>query len=232
MVKLGGENDIKTPIAEHALALAACLRATLEIFLDIKLLESGKIEKGPEKFFSFEKVARHKIAKNSLELDKEYKHLTEEQRKQMSAYVGTAAGTEGGIDGLIVELWGLTKKKKPNRPEHWTGMPVIDRVKNLGGDSVRYYQHSYHYCNWSLHSGYIELLMATEENASLFCAHIYSLANEMFLRATEVMIEEFAEFLDVGVLKDQLKKAELRGAHLLWDAGVKAGRTRVDKTAC
>jgi hypothetical protein len=227
MVKLGDENDIRTPIAEYALGLAACLRAIFEIFLDIELLRSNKIKDGPEKFFSFEKVARHKIAKNSLELDKEYEHLSDEQRKQMGAY----AGAEDDIDDLIVKLWGLTKKKKPNRPDHWTGMTVIDRVKNLGGDCVRYYQHSYHYCNWSLHSGYIKFLMETEENASLFCALIYSFANDMFVRATEGIIEELAEFLNPEVLKGQLKKVRLRGAQLLWDAAVKAEGVRMDKTA-
>jgi hypothetical protein len=194
--------------------------------LDIKLLEYDKIEKGPERFFSFEKVARYKIAQSSLGLDKEYKHLSAQVRKQMGAYAD--AGKD--VDELIVKLWGVTKKNKPNRPEHWTGMTVIDRVKNVGGDGVRYYQHSYHYCNWSLHSGYTGLLMATEENASLFCAHIFSLANGMFLCATEAIIERCAEFLDASILRAHLKKVELRGAHLLWDAAVRTSRTEGDGT--
>jgi len=66
MVNLGNENDGAVLIAEHALALAACLRAILEIFLDLNLLARNEIKDGPEKFFSFEKVARHKIAKKSL----------------------------------------------------------------------------------------------------------------------------------------------------------------------
>jgi hypothetical protein len=74
--------------------------------------------------------------------------------------------------------------------------------------------------------------MKTKENASLFCAFTYTYANEMFLRVIEMMMEEFAEFLDVAVLKEQLKKVELRGAHVLWDAAVKAGKTGVDKPAC
>jgi hypothetical protein len=231
MVKLGNDNDGETLIAEHSLGLAACLRAIFEIFLDVNLLRGDRIKEGPEKFFCFEKVARHKIAQSSLELDKEYKHLNAEQRSQMTAYAGTAPGVEGGIDDLITRLWGLTRKGKPDRPEHWTGMTVIDRVKDIGGDCIRYYQHSYHYCNWSLHSGYIEFLMATEERASLFCALLYLFANEMFRRATEIMIEEFAEFLRVEALKAQLRKVQLRGAHVLWDAAVKAERTPVDKTA-
>jgi hypothetical protein len=231
MVKLGSDNDGEPLIAEHALGLAACLRAVFEISLDIDLLGGDKVKEGPEKFFSFEKVARHKIARSSLELDKEYKHLTAEQRSQMTAYAGTASGVEGEITGTITKLWGLTKKGKPNRPEHWTGMTVIDRVKNVGGDCVRYYQHSYHYCNWSLHSGYIDFLLATEEGTSLFCALLYAFAKDMFRGATEMMIKEFAEFLQVEVLTDQLKKVQLRGAHVLWDAAVKAERAKLDKTA-
>ncbi len=233
MVKLGNNNSVETLIAEHTLALAACLRAILELFLDINLLQYDKVAKGPEKFFSFERVARHKIANTSLELDKEYKHLTNKQR---IAYGDAAVGTKAEIDDCIVRSWGIIKngknKGKPNRPQHWTGMTVIDRVKNLGGACVRYYAYSYHYCNWSLHSGYAGPLMKTKENASLFCAFTYTYANEMFLRVIEMMMEEFAEFLDVAVLKEQLKKVELRGAHVLWDAAVKAGKTGVDKPAC
>ena len=225
MVKLGNQNDGEIPIAEHALALAACLRAIFEIFLDMNLLRSDKIADGPEKFFSFEKVARHKIARKSLALDKAYEHLNGEQRTTMSAFEDD---NKDEIDADIVRLWGVTKngknKRKPKRLEHWTGMTVIDRVKSLGGDCVRYYQHSYHYCNWCLHSGYFEFPMATKKNASLFCALTYTFANEMFLLATEMMMEEFASYLDVPALQSRLKKVKLRGAQILWDAAVKAGR--------
>lgn len=233
MVRLGNENDGEILIAEHALALAACLRAIFEIFLDINLLGCDKIAEGPEKFFSFEKVARHKIAKKSLGLDEAYKHLNDTQRATMRAY---GDDIKDQMDADIVRLWGVIKngknKGKPKRLEHWTGMTVIDRVKNLGGDCVRYYQHSYHYCNWSLHSGYIKFLMATKENASLFCALTYAFANEMFLVATEMMMEEFAEYLDVAVLQNRLKKVKLRGAQILWDAAVKAERNERDDTTC
>lgn len=79
MVKLGDGNDTETLIAEHVLTLAGSLRAILELFLDISLLACDKIEEGPEKFFSFEKVARHKIAKSSLKLHEEHSHLSTDQ---------------------------------------------------------------------------------------------------------------------------------------------------------
>ncbi len=225
MVRLGNENDDEIPVAEYALTLAACLRATFEIFLDINLLEHDKIMKGVEKFFSFEKVARHKIAKKSLSLHERYKHLDKMQCTTMSAY---GDKIKGEIDAEIVRLWGAIRngrnKGKPSRVEHWTGMTVIDRVESLGGDCIRFYQHSYHYCNWSLHSGYIEFLMATEENASLFCALIYTFANEMFLLATEIMIKECAECLDVKTLQERLQKVRLRGAQILWNTVVKVGK--------
>lgn len=231
MVKLGYANDAQVLIAEHAPALGGCLRAILELLLDINLLKGDRIEQGPEKFFSFEKVARHKIAKSSVDLDKEYKHLTNEQR---SIYEKAAARTKE-LNDCVVRLWGVIKngknKGKPNRPEHWTGMTVIERVKNLGSDYVRYYQHSYHYCNWTLHSGYGGFLMETKETASLFCALAYAFANEMFLRATRLMIEECAEFSGIDALKRQLDKVVLRGAHVLWDATVKAARTKKDQPA-
>lgn len=223
MVKLGKKDDAGTLIAEHSLALAGCLRAILELFLDINLLAGDIVEKGPEKFFSFQNVERYRIAKNSLQLHEEYHHLREDQITRMNDY----AGRESDINDCIVDLWGLTRRRNPNRPRHWTGMTVIERVKNLGEDYVRYYQHSYNYCNWSLHSGYTDFLMASKENASMFCALIYSFANEMFMRSTEVLIDEFHQALNVEDLKSELRKVRLRGAKPLWDAAVKAKRGKV-----
>jgi hypothetical protein len=54
----------------------------------------------------------------------------------------------------------------------------------------------------------------------------------MFLLATEMMMEEFAEYLDVAVLQNRLKKVKLRGAQILWDAAVKAERNERDDTTC
>ena len=227
MVKLGNKDDVVVLIAEHNLALAGCLRAILELFLDINLLAGDMVERGPEKFFSFENVERHRIAKNSLQLHENYNHLREDQLARMKDYAGGGSDTESRINNRIVDLWGATKRGKPNRPKHWTGMTVIQRVENLGKDYVRYYQHSYHYCNWSLHSGYTDFLMANKEIASLFCAHIYNLANKMFTLAIEVLIDEFPEILNVEDLRSELRKVQLRGAQLLWDAAVKAKKSKV-----
>ena len=73
--------------------------------------------------------------------------------------------------------------------------------------------------------------METKETASLFCALAYAFANGMFLRATRLMIEECGEFPGVDTLKRQLDKVVLRGAYILWDATVKAARTRREKPA-
>lgn len=227
MVNLGNKDDLRVLVAEHNLALAGCLRAILEIFLDINLLARNIVDRGPEKFFSFENVERHRIAKNSLQLHEEYKHLSEDQLDRMKSYADGGSDAEIRMNDLIIGLWGVTKREKPNRPSHWTGMTVIQRVKNLGKDYVRYYQHSYHYCNWSLHSGYTDFLMANKEIASLFCAHIYNLANKMFTLAIDVLIDELPEILNVEDLKSEFKKVQLCGAQLLWDATVKANKNKM-----
>lgn len=216
MVKLGNKDDVGTLIAEHSLALAGCLRAILELFLDINLLAGDMVKKGPEKFFSFQNVERHRIAKNSLRLHKKYNHLREDQLTRMNEY----AGGGSNINDCTVDLWG-------NRPRHWTGMSVIERVEKLGKNYIQYYQHSYYYCNWSLHSGYADFLMASKEIASLFCAHIYNYANKMFTLAIEVLIDEFHQILNVEDLKSELRKVQLSGAQLLWDAAVKAKKGKV-----
>lgn len=217
MVTLGNRHGGQTAIVEHVFALAGCLRAVFELLLDVNLLAQEKVENASEKFFSFEKVARHKVANNSLALHQQYAHLTKEQVKM---YGASGEAIKAEIDESVVALWGRTKKDKPNRPDHWTGMTVVERARTLGGDCIRYYQHSYHYCNWCLHSGYIDVLAANEDVAWLVCAHSYSYANVMLLASTRILIGELDEALDVEGLSEGLQNAQLRGACILWDMAV------------
>jgi hypothetical protein len=214
MVTLGNKDAVQTFAVEHVFALAGCSRAVFELFLDVILLAQEKIENAPEKFFSFEKVARHRVANNSLTLHQQYAHLTDDQVK---TYATSGPDMKAEIDESIVALWGRTRKDKPNRPDHWTGMPVIDRAKILGDDCIRYYQHSYHYCNWCLHSGYFNALAASEDVAWLVCAHSYNYANEMFLTSTRILMDELHDALEVEALSKELQNVESRGRRIIWD---------------
>jgi hypothetical protein len=219
MVQLGG-GDNKGDVAEHCHALAGCLRAVYEIFLDINLLSKDIINNGVERFFSFEETHRFRMAKNSLQLHKEFNHLTQNQIESMKPVLHC-----GERVNHIIQLWGKPKKGKPKPPSHWTGKPVIERAKDLGREFVRIYQHIYHYCNWSIHSGYSEFLVADRDRALLFATHVYNMANEILLRSTDVLIKEL-DFLRNKGYESKLEKVSLYGAHLIWRAAVK---TQSDK---
>jgi hypothetical protein len=220
MVKLGSKNN-KSDVAEHCHALGGCLRAVYEIFLDINLLANDIVNKGIERFFSFEEIERFRIAKNSLDLHKEFNHLSQKQIELMKPFVNGGEPTN-----MVMQLWGKTKKDKPNRPKHWTGKTVIERAKDLGKEFVRICQHCYHYCNWSIHSQYSEFLVADKNRALLFVAHAYNMANEILLGSTDVLIKEL-DFLRNKGYESKLEKVRLYGAHLIWQAAVK---TQSDKT--
>jgi hypothetical protein len=220
MVKLGSKNN-EGDLAEHSHALAACLRAVYEIFLDINLLSKDIISNGVEKFLSFEEIERFRIAKNSLDLHKEFNHLTQKQTQLMQPVLDAGEPTN-----RIIQLWGRTKKGKPARPTHWTDKPVIDRAKDLGKEFVRIHQHTYHYCNWSIHSGYSEFVAADKSRALLFVAHIYSIANEILLGSTDILIRNL-DFLRNKGYESKVEKVTLYGAHLIWQAAI---RTQSDKT--
>ncbi len=219
MVKLGSENN-KGDVAEHCHALAGCLRAVFEIFLDINLLARDTINNGVEMFFSFEGIKRFRIAKNSLELHREFNHLSQNQIELMKSFMKT-----GEPRGHIIQLWGKAKNGRSKRPRHWTGKTVIERAKDLGKEFVRIYQHSYHYCNWSIHSGYSNILIANKNEALLFVAHVYNMADEILLGSTDVLIEQL-DFLKNKGYESKLEKVSLYGAHLIWQAAVK---TQSDK---
>jgi hypothetical protein len=222
MVKLGAKSDEGDDIAEHCHTLAGCLRAVLEIFLDINLLAKEIVDNAAEKFFSFQKIEKSRVARNLLKLDTESEHLKKEQREKIQKYVDS--GSCEADDICIVNLWGCTKKDKPKRVRHWTAMTVVERAKAMGKESLQFYQQIYHYCNWSLHSGY-SVFPASKEVALLFAAHVCLKANEMFLRSTKLLIEELP-FLNAAELASELRKVQSRGAHPWCEAMVKAQRLK------
>jgi len=218
MVKLGAKSDEGDDIAEHCHTLAGCLRAILEIFLDINLLSKEIIDNAAEKFFSFEKIEKSRVARSSLKLDTESEYLRKEQREKKQKYVDS--GSCEADDICIVNLWGCTKKDKPKRVKHWTAKTVVERAKAMGKEFLQFYEQIYHYCNWSLHSGY-SVFPASKEDTLLFAAHVCLKANEMFLRSTKILIEELP-FTNAADLASELRKVQKHGANRWWEAAVKA----------
>lgn len=224
MVKLGAKSDEGDDIAEHCHTLAGCLRAILEIFLDINILAKEIIDNAAEKFFSFHKIERYRIAESSLKMHTESGHLRKEQREKIQKYVDSGSCEADDIKECIVNLWGRGKKDKPKRVRHWTAMTVVERAKAMGKEFLQFYQHIYHYGNWSIHSGY-SVLPDSKEVALLFAAHAYQKANEMFLHSTNLLIEELP-FLNAADLASELGKVQFRNEHLFWEAAVKAQRLK------
>jgi hypothetical protein len=179
MARLDGIGD--------CLALAGCLRALLELFIDLKLMNRGTIPDDVEKYFSFERINKwHKaqaIAKNRDTLG-----LTgDESSSAIDQYIKQGVNEEGTVRTLEQRFWGLDKKGKPRNPAHWTDKPIAKRVELLKDDRsvVEIYDASYYYCNCLVHSTYSDLTRDAN-NVHLFNGHLYTLGDQMFLAATRL----------------------------------------------
>ena len=209
MAKLDSRNDYQ--------ALASCLRAILELYLDINLLCGEVIENGIEKFFSLADVTKFKTAKNSLRLNREFGHLSRVESIHMEEFINKPPEKETKIRELRKKLWGKTK-----RLDHWSGLSVVKRAEELGNEFMKLYQQVYHYCNWNVHSGYSPFPGGEEDTVHMFVSHAYSSANEMFFSAMEVLNNELG-VLDSKELVQDAKKVQMVSARLYWEESVKGG---------
>ncbi len=208
--------------AKHFPALAGCLRAIFELYLDINLLANEIIKDGVEKFFSFPDVMKVKTAKNSLKLKKEFNCFSDKESLPMEQFLQNPPDKETQVQKLVLGLWGKTRKGKPNKPPHWTGKTVVDRVRDLKNDDIGcLYERTYYRCNWNVHSGYSDFPGAQKDDAHLCVADAYSNANEMFLDATELLNNELS-IIDKEGLRTKIEKVQMVAPRLFWEESVKA----------
>lgn len=135
----------------HFQGAASAARSLFELLLDIKLLVQDPDGTVTARFHAYPQVERHRAAKQIVDFTDQHDDSTiddEHQRRLVET-----VGKQEEIDELIVKHWGLTKKDKPKRPEHWSGLSVKARAMALGEEYEALYVESYPVLSWCVHAG-------------------------------------------------------------------------------
>jgi len=216
---------VKMNRPEDLLALAGCVRAVLELYVDLNLFRIEAIPNGAEKYFSFQKVEKWRVANNLVNMRNQLDSSAPREATHLDAYLNDPANSQTNIEALRSKLWGIDKNGKAVIPKNWPNMDLKQRVNEVGDKELsEIYIESYYYCNWMVHSMYTNLLNNLE-NVCLFAWHLFELGTKMFLMATQ-LINETIEVIpeeDVELIIEKVKKKKLK---YMFGELVKAGRNQ------
>jgi len=214
----------------HFQAAAAAARSLFELLLDMEILAGDKTGQWVERFHVFPEVEKFRVAKNLVSFCDSHPNIEMRNISHRRAFI-KKPGRRQRIYQSIVKHWGVTKKGRPKRPEHWTGEKVQKRAHDLGPKYEKLYVRVYPLLSWYIHSGstgYVDFKLEGLEACFGVC---HSVAQEVFLEATLIcahemkiskVVESLPKIIDdlrhipAKVLTEKqiriLKKAQLRSS--------------------
>jgi len=214
---------------ENLLALAGCVRAVLELYVDLKLFLIEAIPNGAEKYFSFQEVEKWRVANNLVSMRNQLKSSAPRVDRHLDAYLKDPANSQTNIEALRRKLWGTDRNGKVFKPKHWSNMNLKQRVGKVEDDELsEIYIESYYYCNEMVHSTYTNLIKNLE-TVCRFAWHLFELGTKMFLLATR-LINETIEVIPEKDVESVIKKVDSKKLKYFFVELVKAGRNRSDSS--
>lgn len=212
---------VKLDNTENCLALAGCLRAILELYIDINLMACRKITNDVDKYFYFQDIEKWNMANRIRHVRQDFNLREKGETTPMDVYLAKP-GEEGRIEKLKANIWGKNKKE---RIYHWTGKNIIDRIKLLNDKEIAaIYNTSYYYCNCLVHSTYFDAINDAN-NIYLYIGHYYNLANEMLFMSSK-LVNSIANALPAEDFELRLKEIKEDAFKRCFGEMVKIGRMK------
>lgn len=130
------QSMIKLDGPEHCLALAASVRSILELYVDLNLIDQGRITDGAEKYFSFPTVEKWRSAKRIIDMRKQFHLNTTNETTPVDEYLSKPENSDNNVKILRAKLWGKNRTGNPVMPKHWTNKDLRQRVTTLHDPDV------------------------------------------------------------------------------------------------
>jgi hypothetical protein len=225
-VYMWAQSMVKLDAIADSLALAGCLRAILELYIDLNLMVSSAVPEDVEKYFSFQRVEQWNKARSTVKSWVEFGLAEHGNATPADEYLRQPENEESKIEALRKRLWGMDRKGNPINPQHWTNKSLVDRIKILKDSRgvAGMYLSSYSYCNFLVHSMYSEITRDADA-VHLFNWHLYELASRMLLAGAK-LINDMVGALPQENVESCIREVELRSTKFFFGELVKAGRNR------
>jgi len=198
--------------------LGASLRSLLEFYIDMQLMRNDIVENGIEKILSFSMIYEFNSASNQIRIDKEI----QKPIPASSNLIKIAQNSEQ-ITKTALKLW----NRRPKDIKHWTALHFEERCRKA--NELEFFRHIYYYGNMYIHSGYSRF-PETEDDTHLLCAHVYSLASEIFKKSTDLLLNE----IDIAQKKETIQELEkiylTFGGFQIWKSLIAASQANAAET--
>lgn len=199
---------------QHFQLVMAAMRTIFELLVDLRLLSLEPSAKYVSMYTKYADVARFHTADKLAE----FAIKTNAQNSvrllgiDLAKSVAADHARRVKVEGIVRNLWGETKNKIPNYPQHWSGMDLRKRSKLLGEYYEVLYLQIYSFASWYTHSGPAGYAGVDPDGLGRIFGIAVETSRLMLIDAFKLIVNEFhlSKVLNVSEMTEFLEGAPER----------------------
>jgi hypothetical protein len=183
----------------HQQSLTSAERSVIELYVDMELVHRDAIPDAVEKAIAFADWQKLKAARRRDEFFTKNPALDKTPSKA-TAHRAFIASDEQRIVALVAKLWGAKAK-----PEHWSGINLIDRSQKLDKDVEYMVMQDYDRRNFYVHTGLTGVFNMSKENFEQLCMFALTQIGECMLKELVILGKELKLAQAIGGYEESLE---------------------------
>ena len=183
----------------HQQSLTSAERSVIEIYIDMELIHRDAIPDAVEKVIAFSDWQKLKAARRRDEFFTENPDL-DKTPSRATVHRAFIASDEQRIVALVATLWGPKAK-----PEHWSGVNLIERGQKLDKDVEYMVMQDYDRRNFYVHTGLTGIFNMSKESFEQLCMLALAQIGECMLKALGILGRELKLDQAIGGYEQSLE---------------------------
>ena len=165
----------------HQQSLTSAERSVVELYLDMELVHRDAIPDAVTKVIAFADWQKLKAARRKIAFYTKYPDLDRTPSKA-TVHREFLANHEQRIVDQAAALWGPKAK-----PEHWSGINLIERGERLGKDVEYLVMKDYDRRNFYVHTGLTGVFNMSKQNFAQLCMFALTMIGECMLKELPIL---------------------------------------------
>jgi hypothetical protein len=175
---------IELKSAIHQQSLTSAERSVIELYVDMELVHRNAIPDAVEKVIAFTDWQKLKAARRRVAFYTKYSDLDRTPSKA-TVHREFITTHEQRIVDQVAALWGPKAK-----PEHWSGINLIERGERLGKDVEYLVMKDYDRRNFYVHTGLTGIFNMSQQNFEQLCMFALTMIGECMLKELPILGKE------------------------------------------